>query len=637
MRFVCWLVLLMAFPVNHVWALSKEDILFHAPFEEGPAPVVAHGDKTVSVIGGELVSVEGKIGKAFTCKGAARIVCRTKDNFDIHGGTIALWIKPVGWTMDSKMRSWFSMTDAKSDDSFLWLYKYFQGAPIFWCSQQNYNPLSGTIRIVGGPSDDNSYGRRDPYPGWKDGQWCHVTATWCGRFLRLHINGKRYGCVVVDAPPLLHNLPKTFLLNPTEDSVIDEVYILNRPITETEAKALCEKGAAAFDGVASPAVIEWQTCDFFPSTGTLKALLALDGRNPAKMTPIRVRIGVEDIKTGRQDERFSKEIQLAAIETEVNMDVSALPPGDYRLVAQPIEKTELAASTSAEFAKEKKPEWLGNQIGCIQGVPEPWTPIRLNTTWWQAMPLVPGPADQEVTVWGRTYRYHDSLFPSQIISQGRELLARPIEVIAERGGSKIPVSDAHFEWTEATPERAEYKVTAKLDNIRVECEGWIEYDGFNYSTLRIVPPPGGCTLARLSLRLPLRKEIATLQQTRMANAKARGGKVYSWNDASVDGRVWLGNEDVGLQWFADDNYALAVRGGQTDGAGRGRRPGSGADSQPARSRRDSGATPRIHVRLGRDSSAPPSAQLAHHGLRVGSFHAAASLKTARAAVERLGL
>ena len=58
---------------------------------------------------------------------------------------------------------------------------------------------------------------------------------------------------------------ETFWIGATCDSVVDEVYILNRPITAPEAKLLCERGEAAFNGTAFPAVVERQTCDYFPS------------------------------------------------------------------------------------------------------------------------------------------------------------------------------------------------------------------------------------------------------------------------------------------------------------------------------------------------------------------------------------
>ena len=77
----------------------------------------------------------------------------------------------------------------------------------------DYNAASGNIQLVGGPIDINYYGSGDPYPGWKNGQWSHVVATWCDRCLRMYINGKSCGVAVTDDKPLLRRVPETFLIS----------------------------------------------------------------------------------------------------------------------------------------------------------------------------------------------------------------------------------------------------------------------------------------------------------------------------------------------------------------------------------------------------------------------------------------
>ena len=162
----------------------------------------------------------------------------------------------------------------------------------------------------------------------------------------------------------------------------------------------------------------------------------------------------------------------------------------------------------------------------------------------------------ELAAWGRTYRYHDSLFSSQIVSRNEELLARPIELVAQPRRQDNPDRELSFRVDEGNAGTGGVQQPqGKLNAAAVECEGWIEFDGFIWSTLKILPQPGA-KLDRLCLQLPLRKEIATLQQSRMANLKARGGKVAPWSDTlSSLSQVWLGNETVGLQWFAGDNYS----------------------------------------------------------------------------------
>ena len=226
-------------------------------------------------------------------------------------------------------------------------------------------------------------------------------------------------------------VPETFLISATCDSVVDEVYILNRPITAPEAKLLCERGEAAFDGTAFPAVVEWRTCNYFPSSAKLNATLAVDGRHPARMTAIPVRLTIEDAKTAKPINGFARDVQLAAVETDVSMNVDALPPGDYRLVATPLEPADAVAPAPAEFAKAARPEWIGNRIGYIDGVPKPWIPIQQK--------------GQELAAWGRTYRYHDSLFPSQIVSQNQGIAGSPNRTCGtECDGKRVPIRELSF-------------------------------------------------------------------------------------------------------------------------------------------------------------------------------------------------
>ena len=101
---LCFVAVLLLAPIQNVMATFQGDVLFHVSFDAGVNPVFARGDRTVTTTG-HSAFVEGKIGRALTCKGdATSIVYKSKGNFDIRVPSLAMSIKPVGWTCDKKVR-----------------------------------------------------------------------------------------------------------------------------------------------------------------------------------------------------------------------------------------------------------------------------------------------------------------------------------------------------------------------------------------------------------------------------------------------------------------------------------------------------------------------------------------------------
>ena len=78
---LCFAAILLLAPIQDAVAISREDVLFHVSFDAGVNPVFARGDRTVTTKGTPAF-VEGKIGRALTCKGdAASIVLQEQGQF----------------------------------------------------------------------------------------------------------------------------------------------------------------------------------------------------------------------------------------------------------------------------------------------------------------------------------------------------------------------------------------------------------------------------------------------------------------------------------------------------------------------------------------------------------------------------
>jgi len=230
---------------------------------------------------------------------------------------------------------------------------------------------------------------------------------------------------------------------------------------------------------------------------------------------------------------------LPAYRAEVEIDVSALPPGDYQARCVLRRGAEVLAEKAVGYGKRPLPEWYGNRIGITDRAPKPFTPVTRQ--------------GDTLGVWGREYRFGDRLFPVQITTQGAEMLAGPVELIAVDGAGQTHSSanvEAAATWGRHTDMRLEFERSARLGPISVRTACWLECDGLLWTTLRLPPQAG--ELHRLTLRLPLRKEwseylnpydYSTLTTGRLARVAPRGRPVGS--------PAWLGNGEGGLQWMAE--------------------------------------------------------------------------------------
>ncbi len=151
------------------------------------------------------------------------------------------------------------------------------------------------------------------------------------------------------------------------------------------------------------------------------------------------------------------------------LDYAGIEPGDYMLRMTLVDGNgETLEEISQPYTIPEPPEWLGNTVGISDKVPPPFGPVRI--------------IGNAVSMWGRTYEFERSMFPSMIVNQGVEQLARPAEFVLEKGGKNVPwkristtVTDARD--TEATLEFSGESKAAKIQGtVTVEYDGWAFFD-----------------------------------------------------------------------------------------------------------------------------------------------------------------
>jgi len=536
------LLFVIFFAASHFGlAVSSEDVLFYVSFDDGPDAIKAGGNGK-AIVKGAPAFVAGKTGKGYE-NGDPNIELKyeTKGNIDEDAGTVALWVKPEGWSIDSYMRFWFRVgEDPKAggagSGNFLWLYKFFQMS-VYWLVQHDYQQREVFLVV---PQTGDSGGI---YPfDWKDGRWTHLAASWCGGKMRLYIDGHYCGTATAGTRKILRRFAEYFYIGGASqhgkaDTVIDEFYIFNRPLTELEARQLAELGKKAFDEPPAPPTLE-AGCDYLPSQDKLIVSISVVGRRPGDTEGLKAQISIQDTGTERRTNIPTQTVPLSSTDFLKEVGVKGLDAGNYRVVSTLLEGSRICDKVSAEFEKVERPEWLGNQLGITKEIPAPWTPI-----------VREGSA---LECWGRRYEWEDSLFPTRIVSSGQELLARPISLVGKKGEKEIEPSSVNFKWTRVEADAAEFTADAKIGPVPLTVSGRFEYDGFLWTQLKLSAKPGR-TIDGLYLEIPLKPESATLMLGSPSVSPLSGSTQEFKCPLKGQPFLWLGNEQAGLQWCTNNN------------------------------------------------------------------------------------
>ncbi len=128
----------------------------------------------------------------------------------------------------------------------------------------------------------------------------------------------------------------------------------------------------------------------------------------------------------------------------------------------------------------EKPAWVHNQVGYLEGVPKPWTPVEVNKT----------AGGNDIHIWGRRYSVGDTPCYTQVQSQGANMLAEPmsLKAVAKPVGSDIVGADTaslpvHWlheatEWPRTDDTAATFVQRFSSGGMDLEITGHVEYDGF---------------------------------------------------------------------------------------------------------------------------------------------------------------
>ena len=180
-----------------------------------------------------------------------------------------------------------------------------------------------------------------------------------------------------------------------------------------------------------------------------------------------------------------------------------------------------------------------------------------------------------VSIWNRTYRYENSVFPVSVNTAGREIFSAPMSLHAKFGEKEGEFTKWQYTLLRADARSAQVLVTAHCENIMVNAALTFAYDGFVKTDLKIVPygyhslhvwirdyEP---TLSALWLDIDLTKESSTLFHFWPSADSAQTWAPEIHNSAETKERdlpfkpyIWCGWEAGGFGMSCESDEAFEI-------------------------------------------------------------------------------
>jgi hypothetical protein len=450
--------------------------------------------------------VDGKYGKALSFDGINDYVnCGNASSLSLTDAiTVEAWFRPHAWPAVASVHPISKWTKWQISDANYVMYFYGPGSA--YQKICFYGNAGGTWRALSPayliPALD---------------AWYHIAWTYSATAGgKLYINGvlqagstSGYGALATNAAD--------FKIGDVFNGAIDEVVIYSTVLDEAEINK--DMGAP-------------------PATNVLMlGLQQLELSRDEELYTLRCRI----LDSGNN---IIKEVtfQNNKYLYEDALNISDLPAGTYTIemaflepAGQPIQIVS-EAYTNYGF---QAPAWQGNQIGISTTVPGPWVSMEV--------------IDNSIRCWGRGYAFNNSILPCQITSQNKQMLYAPMQLLGREGGIDTTVSGVSMTWQEQTVRKINCLTQGVLGSFNVSANIAVEYDGFMWVDLHL-NAASATTIEKLILEIPMKTEYATLINSGNYNLSGTGALSPSgWNKNLKEKPIfWVGNEDVGMQWFAEN-------------------------------------------------------------------------------------
>ncbi len=208
-------------------------------------------------------------------------------------------------------------------------------------------------------------------------------------------------------------------------------------------------------------------------------------------------------------------------------------------VAIDVDATVLADHGDGDLWRMARLRWLDSTLGLDDEVVAPYTPLKVQGSTAQCL--------------GRQVRFGATGLPDSILSGRREILARPMAIVADAASGPVAWSGGKPHVARSAPATVVYESSSKSGALTMTCTAKMEADG--YINYRIVLKASTATsLADLRLEIPFRREVAAY----MMGLGRKGGFrphewSWKWDAGRANNMVWLGDPMGGMQCKLKNN------------------------------------------------------------------------------------
>jgi hypothetical protein len=181
------------------------------------------------------------------------------------------------------------------------------------------------------------------------------------------------------------------------------------------------------------------------------------------------------------------------------------------------------------------------------GVISPWTPVEAEVVGEKV----------KVEVWGRTYLFESSPFPTSVITVGEEVLSSPIRLVGTVDGEPIVWRETGSTLLRRDDAGATVSGWGESDSLILNVTSHVEFDGMMRVDMVVTNHrTASPTIERLYLELPLKADRSKLFHYwpgRWGSAENSGAIPKGGLKLPFKPFVWLGWEEGGLSWFAESD------------------------------------------------------------------------------------
>ncbi len=527
---------------------------FALDFEEGYDGMTPFSSPIKAGLTGNPELVSGRFGQAMKSGTDGFLSFPADGVLYPDRGTVEFWLSPVDW--DGNDRQFHTFFETRGHEGVVQIFKDSNANLVFEIGRGK-TPLheSAFFSLKGIDQrewwDTPTEADVVPINVWGPGRWHHIACVWSPSRQYLYIDGKCVsGKLLMEIPA---SLGTTFHLGDLSKnlsrstlSLIDRVYIYDRPLTEKQIQAhfagdYRKKFKFSEEHFRLDYKIDRERNQFlgiFEVWGIEDADLSADFTVTEASSLLLKEAGTV---TARRSA-----VAFFGAKATMNLLLSDLPAGNYQLEARVTHRNGESAKQVLWFdiiPDESK----NNTIGKEEEVLPPWTPMEYGV--------------DSVACWGREYKFHDKVFlPSQIISAGKEILARPMNLLVRVDGKPLKWENNDLKFALATPAKAEIDIEAQAitssGTVNLKTQMVAEFDGLLVITIKLAFSDENQPDS-IALEIPCIPGM--LYRSRFVDSTyLKGAGSLSENTGLIDSDrfipyVWLGDNDRGLFWFCESS------------------------------------------------------------------------------------